>query len=65
MIIGNPNERIMRRRIIGSSENVNSALLSKIEPKYFNEARKESSWVKAMNEELDQIERSQTWELVP
>jgi hypothetical protein len=41
------------------------ALLSLIEPKTFAEASKDEDWIKAMNEELDQIEKNQTWELVP
>jgi hypothetical protein len=36
-----------------------------IEPKSFKEANKSKDWTKEMNEELDQIERNQTWELVP
>jgi hypothetical protein len=40
-------------------------LLSQIEPSSIKEACKDDNWVKAMNEELDQIERNQTWELVP
>ena len=36
-----------------------------IEPKNFEEASKDEDWVKAMNEELDQIEKNNTWELVP
>jgi len=30
-----------------------------------NEACKDECWVKAMNEELEQIENNNTWELVP
>ena len=41
------------------------SLLSQVEPKNVAEAVKDESWVKAMNEELDQIEKNQTWELVP
>jgi hypothetical protein len=41
------------------------ALLSHIEPSSIKEACNEEKWIKAMNEELDQIERKQTWELVP
>jgi hypothetical protein len=41
------------------------ALLSLIEPKTFSNASKYEEWIKAMNEELDQIEKNQTWELVP
>lgn len=36
-----------------------------IEPKTFEEATKDKSWVLAMKEELDQINKSETWELVP
>jgi hypothetical protein len=40
-------------------------MLSVIEPKNFAEANKSEDWIKAMNEELDQIEKNHTWELVP
>jgi hypothetical protein len=36
-----------------------------VEPKNFNEASKYVNWLKSMNEELDQIEKNNTWELVP
>jgi hypothetical protein len=36
-----------------------------VEPKNFNEASKDVNWLKSMNEELDQIEKNNTWELVP
>jgi hypothetical protein len=35
-----------------------------IEPNSFEEARKDEFWIKAMNEELNQIEKNETWELV-
>jgi hypothetical protein len=35
-----------------------------MEPKNFNEANKDYHCVKAMNEELDQIEKNNTWEMV-
>ena len=41
------------------------AYLSQVEPTSIKEACKDESWVKAMNEELDQIENNQTWDLVP
>jgi hypothetical protein len=41
------------------------ALLSMIEPNSFEEASKDELWNKAMDEELDQIEKNDTWELVP
>jgi hypothetical protein len=36
-----------------------------VEPKNFNEASKYVNWLKSMNEELDKIEKNNTWELVP
>jgi hypothetical protein len=42
-----------------------TAYLSHIEPTSVKEACKDENWVKAMNEELDQIEKNGTWELVP
>ena len=36
-----------------------------MEPNVFTEASKSNEWVKAMNEELDQIRKNETWELVP
>ena len=35
-----------------------------IEPKNFNEASEDKNWITTMNEELDQIEKNETWELV-
>ena len=39
--------------------------MSIVEPGNFAEARTYAHWVKAMEEELDQIEKNKTWELVP
>ena len=36
-----------------------------MESKNIAEASKDDDWIKAMNEELDQIEKNQTRELVP
>jgi hypothetical protein len=36
-----------------------------IEPKKFDESSKHDDWIRAMNEELDQIEKNNNWELVP
>lgn len=36
-----------------------------MEPIYFVEASKYEGWMKAMEYELNQIEKNQTWELVP
>jgi hypothetical protein len=48
-----------------SPEQTHLALLSTIEPNCFEEASKDEFWNKAMDEELDQIEKNDTWELVP
>ena len=36
-----------------------------IEPNSFEEASNDEFWNKAMDEELDQVEKNDTWELVP
>jgi hypothetical protein len=36
-----------------------------VEPKNFNEASKDVNWLKSMNEELDHIEKNNTWEIFP
>jgi hypothetical protein len=64
-IIGNKVAGVETRRNIHSPEQTHLALLSTIEPNYFEEANKDEFWNKAMNEELDQIEKNDTWELVP
>ena len=40
-------------------------LISQVEPKSVDEATKDNHWMKAMEEELDQITKNDTWELVP
>jgi hypothetical protein len=65
-IIGDINEGVQtRRKLIKDTEQSHVAFLSMIEPTNFEEARKEEDWIRAMNEELDQIEKNNTWELVP
>jgi hypothetical protein len=62
-IIGNKNTGVeTRMRLSFDSE---QAMLSLIEPKSFKESIKIKDWIEAMNDELDQIEKNQTWELVP
>jgi hypothetical protein len=51
-----------RRTLVGSSNDL--AFLSTVEPHNVNQARKDECWIQAMNEELDQIEKNHTWELV-
>ena len=49
-----------RRKLLFNEQ----ALLSVLERKNFTEASKNDEWIKAMNEELDQIKKNETWELV-
>jgi hypothetical protein len=53
-----------RRKRIKNIEQSHIAFISILEPKNFNEASKDEHWVKAMNDELDQIEKNNTWEMV-
>jgi hypothetical protein len=64
-IIGNKDAGVETRRKIHSPEQTHLALLSTIERNFFEEAIKDEFWNKAMDEELDQIEKNDTWELVP
>ncbi|XP_019229251.1 PREDICTED: uncharacterized protein LOC109210303 [Nicotiana attenuata] len=43
----------------------NIALISQIEPKKIEEALKDSSWMQAMQDELDQFDKNQVWKLIP
>ena len=36
-----------------------------VEPKYVKDAKMDKCWIKAKEEELSQIEKNDTWELVP
>ena len=58
--MGNLDEGIQVRQ----TSRRDAALLSTIEPKNINEAYEDLHWNKAMQEEIEQIERSGTWELV-
>ena len=63
LIIRDMNDGVhTRRKLLYQTE---IALLSHIDPISIKEACKDESWVKYMNEELDQIEKNRTWELVP
>nr|XP_016495906.1 PREDICTED: uncharacterized protein LOC107814916 [Nicotiana tabacum] len=62
-IIGDPNEGIKTRGALKKKENV--ALISQVEPKKIEEALKDSSWVQAIQEELDQFGKNQVWNLIP
>jgi hypothetical protein len=64
-IIENKDAGVETRKRICSPEQTHLALSSTIEPNSFEEASKEEFFNKAMDEELDQIEKDDTWELVP
>lgn len=65
-IIGDGNKGVQtRRKILLESEQSHIAFLSTVEPQCFKEASKDKDWIAAMNDELDQIEKNDTWELVP
>jgi hypothetical protein len=64
-IIENKDTRVETRRRIYSPEQTHLALTYMIEPTYFEEANQDEFWNKGMDEELDQIEKIDTWELVP
>ncbi|KAH9290418.1 hypothetical protein KI387_034535, partial [Taxus chinensis] len=42
----------------------NFAFLTQADPIYFEDAIKDDNWIAAMNEEIQSIEKNQTWELV-
>jgi hypothetical protein len=64
-IIGEKDKGVQtRRKLIKTTEQSHIALISMLEPKNFNESSTDDHWVKAMNEELDQIEKNNTWEMV-
>jgi hypothetical protein len=45
-------------------EKNNPFSLMSCQPTYFKEASKDPHWVKAMNQEIDYIEKNKTWNLV-
>jgi hypothetical protein len=63
-IIGNKDAGVETRKNIYSPEQTDLVLLFTIEPNCFEEASKDEFWNKSMDEELDQIEKNDTWELV-
>ena len=60
-IIGDINQG----RQLRSLEQAHIAFLATFEPNSFEEASQNEQWVAAMNEELHQIEKNNSWELVP
>jgi hypothetical protein len=64
-IIGEKDKGVQTRsKLIKTTEKSHIDFISILEPKNFNEANKDDHWVKAMNDELDQIEKNNTWEMV-
>eukprot|EP00253_Pinus_taeda_P008130 PITA_08130 len=63
-ILGEKEASLQTRRTITESSSY-LAKLSSIEPQNVNEACKDECWVKPMNEELEKIEKNNTWELFP
>ena len=62
--MGQKEAGVQTRRTISEASSY-LALLSSTEPQNVKEACKDECWVKAMDEELEQIEKNNTWELVP
>ena len=63
LIIGDISQGVKTRSIPPIISNY--AFLSKIEPKTVDEALNYNSWIDAMEEELNQFEKSKVWTLVP
>lgn len=61
-IIGNKNHGVMTR---GRLANEEVCLISQIEPEYVIEACQDVNWINEMEDELEQIEKNNTWALVP
>lgn len=60
-IIGDKEARLMTRNRLKDV----SCLLSMKEPKIVRDALEDDDWYKAMEEEIQQIEKNKTWSLVP
>ncbi|KAK8942669.1 hypothetical protein KSP39_PZI009511 [Platanthera zijinensis] len=63
-IIGDPRDGVRTRRGT-TNENLHLSFLSQVEPKKFEEANSDASWILAMEEELNQFKRCKVWTLVP
>ncbi|GJV73715.1 retrovirus-related pol polyprotein from transposon TNT 1-94 [Tanacetum coccineum] len=66
IIIGDPSKHISTRRQPATDAMwfYFHAFLTKVEPKNYKEAMKESSWSEAMQEKIHKFERHEVWELV-
>lgn len=64
-IIGNKNQGVQTRtRLARNNEQVNFCLMTKMEPRTYVEANTSEKLMNAMQEELQQIEKNKTWDLV-
>ncbi|GJT53682.1 retrovirus-related pol polyprotein from transposon TNT 1-94 [Tanacetum coccineum] len=66
-VIRNPPRHVSTRRQLQTNAIwcYFDAFLTKVEPKNFKEALKESRWIEAMQEGIHEFDRLQVWELVP
>nr|GEZ04469.1 hypothetical protein [Tanacetum cinerariifolium] len=66
-VIGDPSRPVSTRHQLQDESLLCyfDAFLSFIEPKSYKEALTGSSWIEAMQEELNEFERLKVWELVP
>ena len=64
LIIGNPEAGVQTRSAT-QNECLFHNFLSQEEPKKVEDALKDSDWVTAMQEELNEFERNKVWQLVP
>ena len=64
LIIGNPEAGVQTRSAT-QNECLYHNFLSQEEPKKVEDAIKDSDWVTAMQEELNEFERNKVWQLVP
>ncbi|XP_073304120.1 uncharacterized protein [Primulina huaijiensis] len=64
LVIGNPTAPLRTRHQM-INEFMHAAFVSQIEPKKIDDALLDTNWIEAMQEELNQFERSKVWHLVP
>ena len=69
LIRNHPADQIIGSKIKGaltrSKINEELCLISQVEPRSIDEAIKDDHWIRKMKEELQQIIKNDTWELVP
>ncbi|GKB64820.1 retrovirus-related pol polyprotein from transposon TNT 1-94, partial [Tanacetum coccineum] len=66
-IISNPSKPVSTRRQLATDVMwcYFHAFLTKVKPKNYKEAMKESSWIEGMQKEIHEFEQFEVWELVP